>query len=122
DGTRGLVERGFPFVRVVTCANRGFAHANNCALITCDARYVLFLNPDTEILEGTFEQLIGVLDARPELGAVGVRQLTPEGDVYPTARRFPNALRVLGDALGAERLPRRPGWLGERELDLRRYA
>jgi GT2 family glycosyltransferase len=106
---------------VSTCANRGCAHANNRALNTCDARYVLFLNPDTEILEGSFEELVHVLDERPCVGAAGVKQVTPDGALFPTVRRFPDALRMLGDALGAERLPVRPHWSGERETDLSRY-
>jgi N-acetylglucosaminyl-diphospho-decaprenol L-rhamnosyltransferase len=121
EATRELVERTFPAARVVPCSNRGFAYANNRALMTCDARYVLFLNPDTEMLEGTFEVLVRAMDERPEVGLAGVRQLTADGALFPTIRRFPNALRVLGDALGAEGLPRRPHWLGERELDLARY-
>jgi N-acetylglucosaminyl-diphospho-decaprenol L-rhamnosyltransferase len=121
DGTRELVERDFPWARVVPSTNHGFSHANNRGLITTDARYVLFLNPDTEILSGTFEELVRALDARPEVGLAGARQLTPDGALFPTIRRFPNALRLLGDALGAERLPHRPGWLGERELDLALY-
>jgi N-acetylglucosaminyl-diphospho-decaprenol L-rhamnosyltransferase len=122
DGTRELVEREFPRARVVTCANRGFAHANNRGLMTCDARYALFLNPDTEILEGTFEELVRELDARPGVGLVGVRQLTADGILFPTIRRFPNAVRALGDALWGERLPVRPTWVGERELRMERYA
>ena len=47
--------------------------------MTCDARYVLFLNPDTEIVDGTFADLVGALDARPEVGLAGVRQLTADG-------------------------------------------
>jgi GT2 family glycosyltransferase len=121
DGTRELVEREFPRARVVTCENRGFAHANNRGLMTTDARYVLFLNPDTEILSGTLEELVRAMDERPEVGLAGARQVTADGQLFPTIRRFPNALRLLGDALGAERLPHRPGWLGERELDLARY-
>jgi N-acetylglucosaminyl-diphospho-decaprenol L-rhamnosyltransferase len=121
DGTRELVEREFPWARVVPSANHGFSHANNRGLMTTDARYVLFLNPDTEILSGTFEELVRYMDARPEVGLAGARQVTADGALFPTIRRFPNALRLLGDALGAERLPHRPGWLGERELDLARY-
>jgi N-acetylglucosaminyl-diphospho-decaprenol L-rhamnosyltransferase len=121
DGTRELVEGEFPAARVVTCENRGFAHANNRALMTCDARYVLFLNPDTEIVSGTFAQLVETLDERPLVGLAGVRQVMANGELFPTIRRFPNALRVLGDALGAERLSLRTGWLGERELDLSLY-
>jgi N-acetylglucosaminyl-diphospho-decaprenol L-rhamnosyltransferase len=120
DGTAELVRREFPQARVVACENKGFAHANNRGLMTCDARYALFLNPDTEIVEGTFEELVGALDDRPTVGLAGVIQLTPEGAVYPTIRRFPNALRALGDALGLERLPLAAG-LGERELRDGRY-
>jgi N-acetylglucosaminyl-diphospho-decaprenol L-rhamnosyltransferase len=122
DGTRELVEREFPTARVVTCENRGFSHANNRALLTTDARYVLFLNPDTEIVAGSFRTLIDELDARPRLGLVGVKQITADGQVFPTIRYAPNALRALGEALGSERLP--PGartWLGERELRMWLY-
>jgi GT2 family glycosyltransferase len=101
--------------------NLGFAHANNRALVTTDARYVLFLNPDTEIREGTFEALIRHLDEHSDVGLVGVIQLTPEGEIYPTIRYFPNALRALGQALGSERLPFRAKALCERDLRIDRY-
>jgi GT2 family glycosyltransferase len=121
DGTADLVATDFPDARVVWSRNRGFSHANNRALMTCNARYVLFLNPDTEILEGTFANLVRMMDARPTVGLIGVRQITTDGRLDWTIRRFPNALRALGDALSAEHLPRRPHWLGERELDPASY-
>lgn len=121
DGTRELVEREFPTARVVTCENKGFAHANNRAALTTDSRYVLFLNPDTEILEGTFEELVNAVDARPTVGLAGVKQVDAEGRLAPTTRRFPNAFRALGEALASERLPRRGTWLGERELRMELY-
>jgi GT2 family glycosyltransferase len=121
DGTADLVSTEFPDARVVWSRNHGFSHANNRALMTCNARYVLFLNPDTEILEGTFSELVRMMDERPTVGLVGVRQITGDGRLDMTIRRFPNALRALGDALRAERLPRRPRWLGERELDEASY-
>ena len=62
DGTAEVVSR-FPGARVVRCENHGFSHANNRALMTCDARYVLLLNPDTEIREGTFADLVATMDA-----------------------------------------------------------
>ena len=121
DGTGDLVATEFPEARVVRCTNRGFAHANNRGLMTCDARFALFLNPDTEILEGTFEELVGALDARPTVGLAGVRQVTADGELYPTIRRFPNAMRALGEAVGSERFPFRASWMGERELDFTLY-
>lgn len=121
DGTAELIQERFPAARVVRCRNRGFGHANNRALLTCDARYVLFLNPDTEVLEGSLAELVELLDRRPEVGLAGVRQVTPDGELYPTIRRFPNAIRALGEALGSERLPHSFEWLGERVRDPEAY-
>jgi GT2 family glycosyltransferase len=117
DETVELVEREFPQARTISCENRGFAYANNQALRTVDADWVLLLNPDTEILDGSLEQLVNELESRPSVGLVGVRQLSPDGSVFPTIRRFPNAARSLFEALGSERWPLRASWLGERELD-----
>ena len=117
DRTAELVNAEFPQARVIRCQNRGFAYANNQALITCNARYVLFLNPDTEIWEGTIGDLVRAMESREDVGLVGVRQVNPEGRLDRTIRYFPNAVRAFGDALSAEHLPGRPRWLGERELD-----
>ena len=116
DATADIVA-DFPEVRLMRCENRGFAYANNRGLMTCDARYTLFLNPDTEILQGSLRDVVSRMDERPDVGLVGVRQVDGDGRLAMTIRRFPNALRGLGDALAAERLPRRPRWLGERELE-----
>jgi N-acetylglucosaminyl-diphospho-decaprenol L-rhamnosyltransferase len=117
DETADVVATEFPDARVVPSRNHGFSHANNRGLMTCDARYVLFLNPDTEIVAGTFEELVRAMDLRPTVGLIGVRQVNSNGRLDKTIRRFPNAVRALGDAVGAERLRRRPRWFGERELD-----
>ena len=88
DGTRELVEQEFPAARVVTCENRGFGHANNRALLTTNARYVLFLNPDTEVREGSFEtrRADGCV---PRSGLAGVKQITPDGALFPTDPPLP---------------------------------
>ena len=81
--------------------------------MTCDARYVLFLNPDTEIVDGTFGELVA--DARRAArGRPGRRQPAHR----PTARcgRRSAASRAragLGEAFGSERWPVRPA-LGRR--------
>jgi N-acetylglucosaminyl-diphospho-decaprenol L-rhamnosyltransferase len=121
DETVPLVEREFPQARTISCDNRGFAYANNCALRTVDADWILLLNPDTEILDGSFGDVIARLGSRPTVGLVGVRQVTSDGQLFPTIRRFPNAIRSLFEAVGSERFPFRASWLGERELDLRAY-
>jgi N-acetylglucosaminyl-diphospho-decaprenol L-rhamnosyltransferase len=117
DGTRELVESRFPQVRVLDSPNRGFAYGNNLGLEQVHARYLLLLNPDTEIADGTFGELIAVLDAKPLVGAAGVRQIKPDGTLGRTIHRFPSVTRALGEALFSERWPVHPAWAGERELD-----
>ena len=121
DETAEVVRDGFPHARTFVCENRGFAYANNRAMMTTDARYTLLLNPDTEVVEGTFSDLVAALDERPNVGVAGVRQLTLDDELYPTMRRFPNAARALGEAIASERLPLNAPWLGERVLDLSLY-
>jgi N-acetylglucosaminyl-diphospho-decaprenol L-rhamnosyltransferase len=121
DGTRELVESSFPQARVVGSPNRGFAYGNNRGVEQAHARYVLLLNPDTEVIEGTFGELVELLDARPQVGLAGVRQVTADGTLWPTIRRFPSVARALGEAFLSERWPVRPAWAGERALDWGAY-
>ena len=121
DGTRELVETRFPAARVVESENHGFAHANNRGAMTSNARYILFLNPDTEVVDGTFGELVAAMDERPDVGLAGVRQVSADGMLWPTIRYFPTVVRALGQALVSERWPRRPTWSGERELDMSLY-
>lgn len=121
DGTAELVASRFPAARVVPSSNRGFSHANNRGADTCQARYVLFLNPDTEVASGSFGELVAAMDERPEVGLIGVRQLTGDGALWPTIRYFPSLTRAIGEAFASERWPLRARWAGERELDLGLY-
>lgn len=121
DDTVEAVANEYPWARTVYSRNHGFGHANNRGVMTCNARYVLFLNPDTEILEGSFEEMVALMDANPHVGLAGCRQITGEGRLDTTIRYFPNALRAFGEALGTEKLPNRSKQLGERELDPAAY-
>jgi GT2 family glycosyltransferase len=117
DGAAAHVRERFPAARTVSCPNHGFGHANNRGLETADARYVLFLNPDTEFLSGSLAELTAALDRRPEVGLAGVRQVDSTGSLAPSIRRFPSAANMLAEALGVERVPGARRVLGERELD-----
>lgn len=114
DGSPDLVEREFPQATVLRRPNRGFAAGNNVGLAAATAPVVLFLNPDTEILDGTFRELLDLLAARPSVGLVGCKQVSADGSLHPTIRRFPSASRYLCEALGSERLSIDFPWLGER--------
>ena len=95
DDTLEVVAR-FPFARAVPVINRGFSHANNVAAATTDARYVLYLNADTELAEGTLAEMVAAMDERPAVGLAGVRQRRPTGE----AAADDAAVRLPGPAAG----------------------
>ncbi len=122
DGAAELAAELFPgTVRAVRCENRGFGHANNRGLELARSRYVLFVNPDTEVLVGELATLVAALDAEPTVGLAGARQVRPDGVLAPSIRRFPSSAHILAEALGVEKVPLLRSVLGERELDPRRY-
>ena len=59
--------------------NAGFAAANNAGLTKAVGEYILFLNPDTIVLEGALQTLTSYLDAHPEAGACGANLLDKNG-------------------------------------------
>jgi len=121
DESGSLVRERFDDARVIEAENRGFAAANNRALELSDAPFVLFLNPDTEIVDGTLEELVQALEQRPEVGLVGVRQVGSAGELQLSIRRFPSVSRSFFEAIGSERFPVHTSWMGERELDAQKY-
>lgn len=116
DGTAEVAAR-YP-VAFLPGENRGFAAANNRALgheVTAAARYVLFLNPDTAVLQGSLEHLIAVCDARLESGIFSVRQVDQDGNLIHTLFRFPNPGRAWLDVLKLAPLRTRGHTILERE-------
>jgi GT2 family glycosyltransferase len=88
DGTVDAVAVRFPHVRIIANAeNVGFPRANNQALAQARGRYILYLNPDTEVAAGTLQRCVRELDAHPDIGVVGCRLEHPDGRIqYEGAR------------------------------------
>ncbi len=105
DGTPDAIEAELPDVTVLRGPNRGFAAGNNAALRQATGRYVLLLNPDIEILDGSLAELVRAMDARPEVGLASVVQRGPDGRLQPSIRRYPSPARDLGEALFAAHWP-----------------
>ena len=74
--------------------NRGFCGGNNvivrAALAAPDApEYVLLLNADTIVQDGTLEKLVEFMDAHPRAGIAAGTILGPDGEVGGPPYRFP---------------------------------
>jgi len=96
DGTPELVRERFPWVRVsVRDRRRGFSNNNNFAIRQSTGRYVLLLNPDTEVRPGALRKLFDFMESHPDAGICGAKLLYPNGTVQPSCRRFPTLASVL---------------------------
>jgi GT2 family glycosyltransferase len=96
DGTAEAVQRAYPGVTLIANAeNVGFPRANNQALRMARGEYVLFLNPDTEVGEGTLAGCVAELDSHPRVGVVGCKLLYGDGSIQLECARRPYLLRHL---------------------------
>jgi hypothetical protein len=118
DGTADTIARAFPWVELVRNAgNAGFAAANNQAVKRCDSRYVLLLNPDTQVSPGAFDGLVQFMDARPTAWAAGPSMVNSDGSLQRTGVRFPTLWNIFVESLFLDRmLPHSHVFGGHREL------
>jgi hypothetical protein len=104
DASADMVRQRFPSVHVVVSdENLGFAAGNNLALLAMGKaspgrpRHILFLNPDTRVMDDALGQLVHYLDATPLVGAVGARLIHGDGRFQHSAFHFPGLGQILLD-------------------------
>lgn len=87
--------------------NRGFGAACNQGARLVDCEFVLFLNPDTTLFQGSLDAPL-VFMRRPENGSVGicgVQLVDEDGRIATSCSRFPSLGRFAAKAFGLTVLP-----------------
>jgi GT2 family glycosyltransferase len=103
----------FPDAKIIKSPeNVGFAKANNIGFGQSTGSYVLFLNPDTQLLGPTLNIMLQHMKSLPDAGIVGCKMLNTDRTVQITSiQRFPT---ILNQVLNAEylqlRWPNCPLW------------
>ncbi len=98
DGSAAMVREKFPRAHLIENAeNRGFAAANNQAFPLTRGRYVLMLNPDTQVKPGALETLVQFMDAHSQAGACGGKLFYGDGSLQQSAFRFPTLAQIWLD-------------------------
>jgi len=93
DDSVEFIHREFPQVRVLeNGVNLRFAKGNNAGIRVSEGEYVLILNPDTIIHEGSLDGLVAHADDHPEAGALGCKILNRDG-TYQRCQWPPHTLR-----------------------------
>lgn len=91
DASRDVVEREFPWVRLmVNKRNMGFGAGNNRGIPETTGRYLLFLNSDTIVGEKALDRLVQFADQNPDAAIIGPKLLNQDGSLQYSCRRFPN--------------------------------
>jgi len=76
--------------------NLGFGKANNQALKKTTGEFVLFLNPDTELVkENGVEKIIELMKQNKKWGIVGCQLIGPDKEIQPSVRSFPTIFSQL---------------------------
>jgi GT2 family glycosyltransferase len=92
--------------------NHGYAAGCNRGWEAASGRYLLFINPDTEVRGDAIPRLVDFLRGNPRVGAVSCRIVDGEGRFVPHLFEFPSPWWSLVYAVTA--VPARWGWLRRR--------
>jgi len=84
---------------VRTGGNLGYGGGANAGARTGDEEWLVVANPDITWHEGSLDVLLDATERWPDGAAFGPAILTPQGDLYPSARGFPSLSRGVGHAL-----------------------
>jgi N-acetylglucosaminyl-diphospho-decaprenol L-rhamnosyltransferase len=125
---------------VPTGGNVGYGRAANAGAQGAQAQWLLIANPDVRWCQpGAIDALLAASTRWPKAGAFGPAIVTPDGQLYPSARALPSLGRGIGHALAGWWWPSNPwtasyrqerespvegecGWLSGSALLVRRDA
>jgi len=101
DDTVQRIRAEFPDVRIVRMGwNAGHTVATNLAAARSESRYVLWLNSDVFVSEGSVERLVEFMDAHPDMAACGCKQVDEAGEPMWVCGTVPRPIRRILVNLG----------------------
>jgi GT2 family glycosyltransferase len=98
DGTADLVSTKYPEVKLIrNDKNQGFGAPNNIAAKKSVGEFLLFLNPDMRVEEGSLDKMVEWMRAHVDVGLASCRLVDENGILNADAqpRRFPGVFDQL---------------------------
>lgn len=116
DDSAAMIARDHPQVRLISNSqNLGFTRASNQGIRASSGRYLLLLNPDTEVLGDALGLMVDYMGAHPQVGLLGPKLLNPDGTVQSSRRRFPTLATAFVESTVLQR------YLGQSQAVKRYY-
>ncbi len=82
DGSVEAIAENFPQVELIASKdNHGFAKGNNIVAAEATTKWLLLLNPDTEVHANAVDNLLEFAKANPQAGITGGRTVFPDGSL-----------------------------------------
>lgn len=75
--------------------NLGFSKANNLGVKDAKGEYLLFLNPDTRVLDHAIDNLFNFLKSRDDVGIVAPKLIEDNGNIQPSVRNLPTLTNAI---------------------------
>lgn len=105
DGSQLMIDREFGMVDLIrNDHNRGFARANNQGLARARGRYLVLLNPDTEVKPSALAELLAFMENEQTAGGAGPKLLHPDGSLQISCYPAPTLARELWRMFHLDRL------------------
>jgi len=106
DGSFEFISSKYPDVICIkNSQNLGFSKANNIALKKAKGNYILILNPDTVLEEGTFDKIINFIESNENVGAVTSKLILGNGELDKACKRsFPTLSAAFPRIVGLSAL------------------
>jgi len=99
DGSAEAIRAADPGAEVIPLpVNLGFGAGVNRGIAVTSTPYVAVVNPDLVVEPGSTKALLEYLERAPNVAIVGPRIETPDGELYPSVRRFPSLADAIGHA------------------------
>ncbi|HEX4487710.1 MAG TPA: glycosyltransferase family 2 protein [Terriglobales bacterium] len=103
DGTPELIEKRFPWVKLIrNRENLGFAKANNIGIAMATGEYLSLVNSDVKFVQDCFTPMAAYMDEHQDVAMLGPRMLDAQGNVGRSTMRFPTLWNSFCRALGLD--------------------
>ena len=90
DGSGEMIREKYPDVQLsVQGENVGFTRGNNIGFREAQGKYLLLLNPDTEIIDDAIVKVWQYMKQHSDVGIIGTHTLNTDDSHQSTRRRFP---------------------------------
>ncbi len=84
--------------------NAGFSKACNIGAQASEGRYLIFLNPDTVLIDCNIADLISFYKSKESIGAAGAKMLNADLSLQRSARSFPTLARQFYESFFLDKI------------------